>query len=97
MSDVVSVNTEVEESGPWKVFAIIGFVVGIVSLVFFWCPFECFYIAPFGIVFSALGKKSPSRLGKAKTGLILSIIAAIVNFIFTIVLLALAVAGAVMS
>ena len=71
-----------------KVFAIIGFVAGIVSLSLVWVPFM-FYASIPGIVFGKLGESSPSQKDKAKKGFTMSIIATVINVIWTIVFIAL--------
>ena len=64
-----------EPKGPWKVFAILGLVFGIVGLVLSWANVGGLLISVAGLVFSILGKKSVSKHGVAVAGLILSIIA----------------------
>ena len=88
--------SEPKRSGAkvWDVFAIIGFVVGIVSIASCWNPFGFSY-SIYGIVLSALGKKSTSinHFGKAKTGLVLSIIATAISIIAYIIYLVLVYSG----
>ena len=81
-----SVSKPVEKRGPWKAFATTGFVLGIISLVFFWFPMSAFYMGGFGIVFSALGRSSVTNRGKARAGLIMSIISCALNIVATIAL-----------
>lgn len=76
------------DRGPWKVFAKIGNTFGIISIILCFIPiFNIFAIAlteP-GIVFSALGIKSPFNRGKAISGLVLNIIAFVLGLILYIV------------
>ena len=74
----------VADQGPWKVFAILGLVFGIVGLVFFWFNFGGFFISATGLVFSILGKKSVSKKGMATAGLVLSIIGLALGLTMTI-------------
>ncbi len=81
------INTE-QDPGPYKVFAIIGYIGGIFSL------FTCFipFIFPGSIVFlvlSCLGSKSTNedRKNKAATGRFLSIIALMLNIVLTVAVL----------
>ena len=63
-------------------------VLGIVSAVLMFIPYLGLYLyaAPLtGIVLSALGKKSVYSKGKATVGLVLSIIAAILAFVFGVI------------
>lgn len=82
------------DRGPWKVFAIVGYVLGILSFVLAFFVGVGIEIAPAGIVFSALGKKStdPEKKAKAEKGLKLSIAAIIISFVaiiaFAIILVA---------
>ena len=78
------------DRGPWKVFAIIGYILGIVSLATVLIPFAGCAAGAEGIIFSALGKKSTNKNAKAKKGLTMSIIATAVNFVFTVVVLVVA-------
>lgn len=72
----------------YKVFSIISFVTGIVSLSLVWVPF-IFYASIPGIVFGKLGESSHSQKDKAKKGFTMSIIATVINVIWTIVFIAL--------
>ena len=74
-----------EDNGPWKVFAIIGYVYGIVNLVMMLIPFVSFAAAIDGIIFSALGKKSKKQHKYAKTGLTANIVACAINYVWSIV------------
>lgn len=89
--EVVEANVESEKPqesrGPWKVFAIVGYVLGIVGFVtsFFLIGLE--FSVP-GIVFSALGLKTTDEdaKAKAKKGLKLSIAGTIISIALTFVL-----------
>ena len=78
-------NEVKEPRGPWKVFAIIGYVYGIVSLVSILIPFYSFAMAIDGIIFSALGVRSTVYNKKAKKGLTMNIISCVVNYIWSII------------
>ena len=80
------VNQPAKERGPWKVFAIIGYIIGIVSLVSIFIPFAGAGMAVDGIIMSALGKKSESKRHFAKKGLTFSIVACAVNFVISIII-----------
>ena len=89
----VNENPSKEERGPWKNFAKIGNVFGIITFVFCFFPilnFVSLCLGQFGIVFSALGKKSTNHRGKANVGLVFSIIGfalgIILYYIYLIVL-----------
>ena len=51
----------------YKVFAIIGYVLGIVSLVFVWVPFMFFDSIP-GMILSKVGDKPTTKQQFAKKG-----------------------------
>lgn len=73
------------ESGPWKVFAVLGMVLGIISLAVSWIPvlgIGFIGVAEIGFVFSILGMKSKKNKKKAVVGLILSILAFIACITF---------------
>ncbi len=78
---------EEEHATPWATFSIVGFVLGIVSLVFCWIPFSNIYFGGTGLVFSSMGKWSKTNSDKAKLGFTLSLIATIANFVITIIIL----------
>ncbi len=84
----------------WDIFALVGFGIGIGSLggfalgllLGFGNPFSGFSInilgctaGVYGIVFSALGKKSIVNRSKARLGLVMSIIGTIIGFIIAVV------------
>ena len=76
---------EEQPAAVWKVFAVLGLVLGIIGLVFCWVPAaNIFFITMsiFAIVFSALGKKS--RSGVATAGLVISIIGTVLGFILAV-------------
>ena len=68
----------------YKVFAIISYVTGIVSLCLVWVPFM-FYASIPGIVLGKLGENSKSKNSQAKKGFVMSIVATVINVILTIV------------
>ena len=72
----------------YKVFAIISYVVGIVSLCLVWVPF-IFYGSIPGIVLGKLGESSATQKDKAKRGFVMSIVATAINIVWTIVFIAL--------
>lgn len=94
-NEVIDVTTQpVEEQqverGPWKAFAKVGHILGIVSLATMWIPFlVCCATGFYGIVFSALGKKSVENKQIASKGLKMNIAASIVSFVLTVVIYAL--------
>lgn len=86
-----------EDNGPWKVFALVGYILGIVSLAGSLIFLGLTTGVP-GIIFSILGKKStnPDRQQKASKGLTLSIwglIISVVVYIALIVVVAILVAN----
>jgi len=84
-------TTEVsdDESGkPWATFANIGYILGIISLAFCWFPYSLFYLGGTGMVFSCLGRWSKSNREKADKGFTMSLISIILNFVLTIIIIA---------
>ena len=87
------------ERGPFKVFAIIGMVFGIIvlsldglSLLSLGIPLVSAYLAAFGLelalpglIFSIIGMKSRKNHGKAIFGLIASIVCLVLSFILIFV------------
>ncbi len=88
--NVERINPDEVPSGdngtPWATFANIGYILGIISLVFCWFPYSMFYLGGTGIVFSCLGKWSNSNRGKAEKGFRMSLISVILNLVLTIVI-----------
>ena len=82
------VNVTKADKVVYKVFAIVSFVTGIVSLCLVWVPF-IFYGSIPGIVLGKLGESSTSQKDKAKRGFIMSIVATAINIVWTIVFIAL--------
>ena len=68
----------------YKVFAIIGYVVGIVSLCLVWVPF-IFYGSIPGIVLAKLGERNEAKNREAKKGFVMCIVATAINVVLTIV------------
>lgn len=80
-------GTEPEESGPWKVFAKLGMIFGIISLAVSWVPvlgLGLLGIAEIGLIFSILGMKSRKNKKKAVVGLVLTVLAFIACIAFFI-------------
>ena len=78
-------NTVVVDKGPWKVFAKIGNIFGIISLITIIIPFVSCSLAAEGIIFSALGKKSTTKRAVAKKALTMNIVACVINFVISVV------------
>lgn len=83
-----NVNVTKADKVVYKVFAIVSFVTGIVSLCLVWVPF-IFYGSIPGIVFGKLGESSTREKDKAKRGFVMSIVATAINIVWTIVFIAL--------
>ncbi len=77
-------NNNQSVGNQYKVFAIIGYVVGILSLAFCWAPFM-FFNGIVGIIFSKVGDKPTNKQEYAKKGFKLSLIGTIINIIVTVV------------
>ena len=78
-----------QEAGmQYKVFAIIGYVLGLVSVILCWVPFMFFYSVP-GIIFSKVGDKPTNKQQFAKKGYRLSVIGTVINAIITVGFIAL--------
>ena len=75
------VKEEVER-GPWRGFAKVGYILGNVALPTFWIISLGLVVGIFGIVFSALGKKSKVRKAMADTGFKRSLTATILSAAF---------------
>ena len=84
---VVEATPKNEDNDPWRVFALVGFILGIVSLAGSLLFLGLTTGVP-GIIFSILGKKSnnPDKQAKAAKGLKLSIWGLIVSAVVYIVL-----------
>lgn len=61
--------------------AIVGFILGLVSIVAWLIPLFGYPVGICGIIFSAKGLKSSTNKGKAITGLVLSIVFLVFTFI----------------
>ncbi len=66
----------------FDIFAMVGYGLGLGSIIGFMTGPFATVVAIYGIVFSALGKRSIKKHDKASTGLTLSIVATILSFIF---------------
>ena len=64
--------------------AMIGFVLGLVSIIAWFIPLIGFPVTVCGIIFSSVGMKSQTNKGKAVAGLTLSIIFLVVTSINSI-------------
>ena len=82
------VNVTKADKVVYKVFAIVSFVAGIVSLCLVWVPF-IFYGSIPGIVLGKLGESSTTQKDKAKRGFVMSIVATAINVVWTIVFIVL--------
>lgn len=80
----VESNASTNKGGvQYKVFAIIGYVLGLSSLILVWVPYMFFDSIP-GMIFSKVGDKPTNKQQFAKKGFTLSLIATIINVIWTI-------------
>lgn len=75
---------EPADIGPWKAFAILGFILGLFSLILFWSGPLAFCLTLNALPFSIMGRKSIHKRGMALAGIILSSIALGLSFIFFI-------------
>ena len=81
--DIVDEEVKEEvERGPWKGFAKVGYILGNVALPTFWIISLGTVVGMFGIIFSALGKRSKIRKEMADTGFKRSLIATILSAAF---------------
>ena len=81
--DIVGEEVKEEvERGPWRGFAKVGYILGNVALPTFWIISLGLVVGIFGIVFSALGKKSKVRKAMADTGFKRSLTATILSTAF---------------
>ena len=81
--DIVDEEVKEEvERGPWRGFAKVGYILGNVALPTFWIISLGLVVGVFGIVFSALGKKSKVRKAMADTGFKRSLTATILSTAF---------------
>ena len=68
---------DIVEKGPWKNFAKIGHVLGILALCLFWLVGSGIYLGTLGIIFSCLGRKSKINHEMANTAFKRSLIGTI--------------------
>lgn len=82
-------SANVAETGPWRVFAKIGRVFGIISISTFWLfgVFGWAFGVP-GIILSALGKKSNANYDIARSGLKLAIWGTVLGFLIYLAIIA---------
>lgn len=81
--DIVDEEVKEEERGPWKGFAKVGYILGNVSIPIFWFISLGTLVGMFGIIFSALGKRSKIRKEMADTGFKRSLTATILSAAFS--------------
>lgn len=77
-------NNSVSNTEKGKTQAIIGLILGLVSIVAWYIPLIGFPITICGIIFSSIGMKSQTNKGKAIAGLTLSIIFLVVTIVNSI-------------
>jgi len=65
--------------------AVVGFILGLVSIIAWLIPLFGYPVSICGIIFSAKGLKSQTNKGKAITGLVLSIVFLVFSFINSMV------------
>lgn len=80
----INSSNNVRNTEKGKTQAIIGLILGLVSIVAWYIPLIGFPVTIIGIIFSAIGMKSQTNKGKAIAGLTLSIIFLIVTIINSI-------------
>ena len=74
------------DRGPWKVFAKLGNILGVLSFIFSFIPILNYFslmISEPAIIFSALGKKSIIHRGKANAGLVFGILGLVFGIIMS--------------
>lgn len=81
-------GNEVKEPKVWSILGCIGYGIGIGTISTCWSIWLPLVTGPVGIVLSALGLKSQTHHGKAKTGLILSIIGTAIALLILIIIIA---------
>lgn len=77
----INSSNNVEHTEKGKTQAIIGLILGLVSIVAWYIPLIGFPVTVCGIIFSAIGMKSQTNKGKAIAGLTLSIIFLVVTIV----------------
>lgn len=77
-------NNSVSNTEKGKTQAIIGLILGLVSIIAWYIPLIGFPVTVCGIIFSAIGMKSQTNKGKAIAGITLSIIFLIITVINSI-------------
>lgn len=73
---------EPADNGPWKVFAILGFILSLFSIILCWSGSLAFCLVISALPFSIMGRKSIHKRGMALAGIILSSIALVLSVIF---------------
>lgn len=74
-------SNSVNNAEKGKTQAIIGLILGLVSIVAWYIPLIGFPVTICGIIFSAVGMKSQNNKGKAIAGLTLSIIFLVITIV----------------
>lgn len=74
VNNVTKVNNKTDKN------AIIGFILGLCSIIAWFIPLFGYPVCICGIIFSAKGLKSTTNKGKAITGLVLSIVFLVFTF-----------------
>lgn len=74
-----------KQSGAGKALAIVGMILGILSLVLFCVPYLGFPCGLAAIILAAIAKGKGCRSGMATAGLVTGIIGTIICFIFLII------------
>ena len=74
-----NINTPVEQKEDK--LAIVGFILGLVSIIAWFIPLFGYPVSICGIVFSTKGLKSKTNKGKATAGLVLSIVFLVFTFL----------------
>lgn len=80
----INSSNNVEHTEKGKTQAIIGLILGLVSIVAWYIPLIGFPVTVCGIIFSSIGMKSQTNKGKAIAGLTLSIIFLVVTIVNSI-------------
>lgn len=78
-----NINTPVEQKEDK--LAIVGFILGLVSIIAWFIPLFGYPVSICGIVFSTKGLKSKINKGKATAGLVLSIVFLVFTFLNSMV------------
>jgi len=77
----VSIAPSIKQNDKADKNALVGFILGLVSIIAWLIPLFGYPVCICGIVFSSKGLKSSINKGKAVTGLVLSIVFLVFTFI----------------